>query len=138
VRQSTLRTAEQALDAAVPPQEVTMALEALAWMLIGHAVADYPLQGEWIARAKNHCLPVPCVPGETIWPGVLLSHAAIHAGAVKLATGSWTLAAAELIAHTIIDHTKCSGRLTYNQDQAIHVACKVAWAIALYAVPGLP
>jgi len=98
---------------------------ALAWMLIGHAVADYPLQGDWIAKAKNHTLSL--VPGEVIWPGVLACHAAIHAGAVMLATGSWLLASFEFVAHAVIDYTKCAGRLTYNQDQALHVLCKLAW-----------
>lgn len=105
-------------------------LPALAWMLIGHALADYPLQGDWIAKAKNHTLQP--VPGETIWPGVLACHAGIHAGAVMLATGSWALASCEFVAHAAIDHAKCAGRITYNQDQAMHVACKAAWAGFLF------
>lgn len=104
-------------------------MSALAWMLIGHALADYPLQGDWLSKAKNQTLNL--VPGEAIWPGALICHAMIHAGAVKLATGSWLLASAELIAHAAIDHTKCAGRLSYNQDQALHVACKVLWAVLL-------
>ncbi len=102
-----------------------MAFDLLLWMLIGHAAADYPLQGDWLSKAKNQTLDL--VPAERIWPGALLCHAAIHAGAVKLATGSWALAACEFVAHAAIDHTKCAGRLTYNQDQALHVACKVLW-----------
>ena len=37
-------------------------MEALVWMLIGHAVADYPLQGDWLSKAKNPTLAL--VPGE--------------------------------------------------------------------------
>ena len=104
-------------------------MEALLWMLIGHAVADSPLQGDWLSKAKN---PTLClVPGETIWPLALLSHAAIHAGAVKLATGSWMLAGAELVAHTLIDYGKCRGVINYNQDQSAHIACKLCWASLL-------
>jgi hypothetical protein len=103
--------------------------EAMAWMVIGHAVADYPLQGDWLSKAKNPTLDL--VPGQIIWPGALLSHAAIHAGAVKLATGSWALAACEFLAHTLIDYAKCKGRLTYNSDQAAHIACKYLWSLAL-------
>ncbi len=102
-----------------------MDLSPLVWMVIGHAVADYPLQGDWLSKAKNQTLNL--VPGEQIWPGALLCHAAIQAGAVKLATGSWLLSLCEFIAHAVIDHTKCSGRLTYNQDQKLHIACKVLW-----------
>ncbi|MGU3495894.1 DUF3307 domain-containing protein [Xanthobacteraceae bacterium A53D] len=106
-------------------------IAALAWMLIGHAVADYPLQGDWISKAKNHTLSL--VPGETIWPGVLACHGAIHAGAVWLATGAWWLAACEFVAHCLIDYAKCDGRLTYNQDQALHVMCKMVWFALLIA-----
>lgn len=104
-------------------------MEALVWMLIGHAVADYPLQGDWLSKAKNPTLVL--VPGETIWPLALVSHAAIHAGSVKLATGSWVLAGAEFVAHAAIDLWKMRGGLTYNGDQYLHIACKVAWFILL-------
>lgn len=97
-----------------------------AWMLIAHAIADYPLQGDWLSRAKNPTLSL--VPGEAIWPGALASHAGIHAGAVWLITGSWALALAELVAHAGLDYAKCRGRLTYNADQALHVCCKGVWA----------
>jgi hypothetical protein len=102
-------------------------LDPLLWMLIGHAVADYPLQGDWLSKAKNHRLLEIQGPLGPIWPGALASHAAIHAGAVKLATGSWLLAGCEFIAHAAIDRTKCSGRLSYNGDQALHLACKLFW-----------
>lgn len=105
-------------------------IDALLWMLIGHAVADYPLQGDWLSKAKNHRLDL--VPGQAIWPLALVSHAAIHAGAVKLATGSWLIAGLEFACHTAIDRAKCSGRLSYNVDQALHLGCKVAWAALLW------
>ncbi len=95
------------------------------WLVIGHAIADYPLQGDWLSKAKNQTLTP--VPGEEIWQGALLSHAAIHAGAVQLATGSWSLAGFEFGAHVLIDHTKCAGRLSYNADQALHIGCKLVW-----------
>lgn len=102
---------------------------ALALLLIVHAIADYPLQGDWLSKAKNHRLSL--VPGECIWPGALASHAAIHAGGVWLVTGSAALAVAEFAAHATIDFAKCDGRLSYNLDQGLHVACKIAWAAVL-------
>lgn len=102
------------------------AVEALVYMLIAHALCDYPLQGDWLSKAKNHKLDL--VPGETIWPLALASHAAIHAGAVKLVTGSWLLAAIEFIAHANIDHSKCDGDLTYNEDQLMHIGSKLCLA----------
>src|SRR5215470_15756227 len=52
---------------------VTMTtMEIFAWLLIGHAIADYPLQTEWVARAKQ---PGFTFGGEAIWPSVLACHA---------------------------------------------------------------
>jgi hypothetical protein len=103
--------------------------EIFMLMLVGHAVCDYPLQGEWLAKAKD---PVhPLLPGQTIWPSALAAHAGIHAGAVLVATGSLILAALEFFAHAGIDYAKCSGRLSFNQDQTLHVLCKFVWLIIL-------
>lgn len=91
---------------------------------------DYPLQGDFLAQAKNRHTAI----GKPIWWMALPSHGAIHGAGVFLITGSLTFGIAELIAHSIIDALKCEGRITYAQDQLLHVACKVAWlgpAIAL-------
>ncbi|MFD1330793.1 DUF3307 domain-containing protein [Methylopila musalis] len=105
-------------------------LVILGLLLAAHALCDYPLQGDWLSKAKNHTLGL--VPGEAIWPGALAAHAAIHGAAVGLITGSLWLALAETVAHAAIDYAKCDGRLSYNADQALHVACKLAW-VALIA-----
>lgn len=97
----------------------------LLYLLAGHALADYPLQGDWLSKAKNHTLSL--VPGESIWLGALICHSLIHALAVFLATGVMGLAVAEYIAHFLIDYTKCSGRIGYNTDQLLHLACKLIW-----------
>lgn len=99
------------------------------WLLVGHAVADYPLQGDFLARGKNHRTPLAGVP----WQQCLMSHAAIHAGAVALVTGSIGLGLAEYSAHWIIDWSKCEGlfgegRRAFNIDQWLHLACKLVWA----------
>ncbi|MET4341935.1 DUF3307 domain-containing protein [Bradyrhizobium sp. RT9a] len=107
----------------------TLHMELLLWMWIAHALCDYPLQGDWLSRAKNPTLVL--VPGERIWPLALLSHAAIHAGAVQIITGSWVLAGCEVAAHTLIDYGKCRALLGYNIDQGLHLACKVLWLILL-------
>lgn len=96
------------------------------WSLVGHAVADYPLQGDFLARGKNHKAPLPGVP----WYQCLVWHAMIHAGAVALATGSVALGLAEFFAHILIDFSKCQGWFGFNTDQALHIVCKIAWAIA--------
>ena len=93
-------------------------------LLVAHALADYPLQGEFLAKAKNRFAPVPGVP----WYQALAAHAVIHGGAVGWSTGSITLGAFEVICHMLIDDLKCGHRISYNVDQFLHVACKVVWA----------
>jgi hypothetical protein len=114
----------------------TAAYAMLFWMLVGHAIADYPLQGDWLSKAKNHTLEL--VPGEAIWPLALSCHTLIHAGAVILATGSYIVGAIELFLHWQIDYAKCSGRLTYNQDQLLHVLCKCVYAGVLALLGTVP
>ena len=107
---------------------MTTFLLMLAW----HALADYPLQGDFLAKAKNRTMPIPGVP----WYQALGAHAAIHAVGVGILTGSTWLAMAEFTAHFLIDDAKCRGRIGFNTDQSLHVACKAAWAIlAIGAAP---
>lgn len=109
-------------------------MSALIYMLAAHALCDYPLQGDWLSKAKNPTLTL--VPGETIWPLALASHALIQAVAVQLITGSWLLGTAEFIVHFITDYSKCKGRFGYNVDQLIHIGCKVVWFGILLACGG--
>jgi hypothetical protein len=100
----------------------------LALLLFGHALADYPLQGDFLSKAKNRFAPLPGVP----WYQALGAHAAIHAGFVGIITGSIWLAAFEFVAHWLIDDAKCAGRINYNQDQALHATCKALWVLPLF------
>lgn len=93
-------------------------------MVFAHALADYPLQGDFLARAKSAVNPITGVP----WYQALGAHSAIHAGAVGIITGSFWLALAEFIIHAITDDQKCRGYISYNVDQSIHIGCKVIWA----------
>lgn len=123
----------------------------LIYLLAAHAVCDYPLQGDWLSKAKNPTMLFDPSAGlrktkpddvfsthflETIWPLALLSHALIHAAAVLLITGSIVLFVAELIAHTLIDYAKCRGAFGYNTDQLLHIGCKLIWITALMLASG--
>lgn len=99
------------------------------WLLVGHAVADYPLQGDFLARGKNHTAPIPGIP----WQQCLFWHALMHGGAVALITGSVALGVAETLIHVGIDYGKCAGRYGFNVDQGLHVACKALWAVVVAA-----
>ena len=89
------------------------------WLIVGHAVCDYPLQGDFLARGKNHKAPLPGVP----WYQCLFAHAAIQGGAVALATGSTALGVAEFVTYALIHYGKCDGRFGFNTDQLLHLAC---------------
>ena len=105
--------------------------ELLFWLLVGHALAHYPLQGDFLSRSKSHVNPVCAANGQAFpWWIALASHSLIHAGAVALITGSVLLGIAEFVLHFAIDRSTSSGRTGgYIGDQALHVACKIVWAI---------
>lgn len=92
-------------------------------LFAGHALADYPLQGDFLANGKNRTKPIPGVP----WQQVLAAHAMIHGGVVALVTGIWWLFFAEAVIHAVTDDAKCRGKISFNTDQTIHYICKVAW-----------
>jgi hypothetical protein len=94
-------------------------------LFAGHALCDYPLQGNFLAKGKNHRNPLPRVP----WYQCMFAHAMIHAGMVYLITQSVTFASLEFVVHFWTDFAKCDGKLTFNQDQSIHYAFKVLWGV---------
>lgn len=97
----------------------------LILLVFFHFLADYPLQGEFLSKAKNHKSAIVGVP----FYQPLFAHAFIHAGCVYLVTNSMAIAFAELFSHAFIDYLKCDGKLNFNQDQALHLICKVTWAL---------
>ncbi len=110
-----------------PPRREDRRMETFFWLLAAHALADFPLQGEFLATAKNHKTEL----GRTWWPMALPAHALIHGAFVARVTGSMRLGLFETVAHLLIDRAKCEGKLNIYQDQAMHVACKAAYALAL-------
>lgn len=93
-------------------------------LLFCHMLADYPLQGAFLSEAKNPRTDI----GKLFWPHALGAHAMIHAGFVFLATGSLLLALAEAVIHAATDLAKCYGWISLNEDQAIHIGCKMLYA----------
>lgn len=111
------------------------ALPMFAALIAAHALCDYPLQGDFLARAKNPRLGFEGVP----WWWGMGAHAAIHGGAVGLTTGVWWLGVCEAAAHSVIDFLKCTGRFgsgerAFSIDQGLHIVCKVAWVSVVLAV----
>lgn len=103
-------------------------MKMLFLLLAAHALCDYPLQGDFLSKAKNRLAPINGVP----WYQAMAAHALIHAAAVYLITGSAVCAVAEFNLHVAIDDSKCAGRFGYNADQTLHIACKILWVIVAF------
>lgn len=105
-------------------------------LAIGHAVADYPLQGSFLAKAKNRHSDTSNYFGAStpagVWLHAMTAHSLIHAGAVWLITGSAVLAVIELVAHWTIDYVKCEEWIGFNTDQFLHYVCKIIYAMLIY------
>ena len=99
----------------------------LLYLLAGHALCDYPLQGDFLARGKNHKSPFPGMHPSQL----LLAHCLIHMGMVLLITHSIWLAIAELVIHFATDWAKCEELISFDTDQAIHYSCKIAWSLII-------
>lgn len=91
-------------------------------LLVAHWACDYPLQGDFLSRAKADG-PLPNYH--------LAAHSGIQAGGVFIVTGSILLAVLEWVAHFAIDLAKTRGHTNFAIDQALHIACKVLWAVIL-------
>jgi len=116
-----------------PPQTWSQGVLVLFALTIGHAFADFPLQGEFLATCKNRRylirLKDPNRPPD-MWITCMAAHCLIHAGAVWLITGSAFLAAVELVVHWLLDMAKCEGKTSFNFDQSMHIVCKFVYVLA--------
>lgn len=95
---------------------------------IAHALADFPLQGDYLARMKRR--DQASTPSE--WIIALSAHSLVQAGGVWLVSGSALLGATELGLHWLIDLGKGEGKFGYATDQFLHLACKLAYVVVLF------
>lgn len=103
------------------------AMSALGWLMVIHALTDFPLQGDFLARAKNHRAPVAGVP----WRVALAMHCLIVAGGVALIL-PWPYAVIEFFFHWITDWTKNEGQFGEGEkgflvDQLWHVFARLVY-----------
>ena len=116
-----------------PPHTSLEAIQVLFLLFVGHALMDYPLQGEFLSTCKNrhllYKLQDPARPVQ-IWPWCMTAHCLIHAAAVWAITGCFILGSIEFVLHWLIDFAKCENKTTFTQDQALHFICKIAYVIA--------
>lgn len=98
-----------------------------------HSLCDFPLQGEAMGKGKNRRKNVPGAFGPDFppWWAWLSAHAFVHGGGVAVVTGVWWLGLVEAGLHAAIDHLKCSERISFAADQALHVVCKAGYVVFL-------
>lgn len=99
----------------------------LGALLFFHALFDYALQTDFIAKHKCSCNSLDAIP----WYYVLWSHAMLHAGGVYLATEFISFAVIELICHFAIDWSKCNKQIDIHTDQILHIVIKLLFAVAI-------
>jgi len=121
------------LDLTQTPQSVIEGLILLFALVIGHVIADYPLQSDFLATHKNrHYRPADGrEQPHGLWFHCLLAHSLIHAGFVWLITGRVAFGLMELMFHFILDTAKCEKKTSFHADQLLHVMCKAIYVIAI-------
>lgn len=102
-------------------------LALFAAFVVVHALVDFPLQGDYIAKQKARSQ----ADNRSVWIIALSAHCVIHAGGVWLVSGSLAFGFAELILHALIDIGKGEEKFGLVADQILHVACKLAYALVL-------
>jgi hypothetical protein len=105
--------------------------------LVGHAIGDYVLQTDFLAKAKNPSF----WKDRSSWPFVLIGHCLIWGGCVfapMFAYCGWdpgvcmtSVFAVSVAAHFFADWLKCLGKTNLMEDQLFHYA---QIAIALTAL----
>ena len=123
------------IDSVTGPATALTLFFALA---IGHAIADFPLQGDFLARGKNrHLSCIKLADGkknpEFLWAYLMTAHCLIHAGFVWIISGNVFLALIEFVLHWIIDAIKCEGKTSFEIDQLLHLLSKAAFVGLLWA-----
>jgi hypothetical protein len=103
------------------PSTLLAFCQLLFLLIAAHALADFPLQGQYLSDAKNPRHPI----GAQLWRWALPYHGMIHGGFVFLITGSFGLALGEVALHIAVDYNRCMNRISFNQDQTLHIAYKV-------------
>jgi hypothetical protein len=108
-------------------------LALFAAFVVMHTLADFPLQGAYLARQKSRKL----ADSRGDWLIALIAHCVIHAGGVWLVSGSLAFGAVEFSLHGLIDLGKGEEKYGIAFDQLLHLLCKLAYALILTHMVGL-
>ncbi|BDD79494.1 hypothetical protein [Burkholderia phage FLC8] len=110
---------------------MTTFLAVFGLLLAVHAFFDFPGQGQFLSDIKNKL-----VPGFPWWYGLTM-HALIQgaaAGSVAwlfLPSVALKVAIVEMVWHWAIDWLRVNKHISAMGDQALHIACKLLFAIGI-------
>jgi len=118
--------------------DLKAALELFFLLLMGHALADFPLQGDFLSHGKNRNAAPPKLadgngPPPRLWIYLMSAHSLIHAFFVWMFTGSALLGLIEFVIHWIIDVLKCDGHTSFEMDQWMHIITKAVYVAVIWA-----
>jgi lipid-A-disaccharide synthase-like uncharacterized protein len=110
-----------------------LGLQLFFALTIAHALGDYPLQTDFMARGKNRHVVQSYVdlPARTLWLYCLSAHALVHGALVWLITGCVGLGAVEFVLHWLIDWAKLERKISFHTDQLLHLVCKLGYVLIL-------
>jgi len=120
-----------------PVTGLSSALILFFALSIGHAFADFPLQGDFLSHGKNRNVTPPKLADgkespKHLWVYLMSAHCLIHAGFVWLFTGSALLGLIEFVAHFLIDVAKCENKTSFQTDQWLHLFSKAVYVVLIW------
>lgn len=107
---------------------MTEIITKLFLLLAGHALADFSLQTDWMAKYKNRNLS----EDNPYWFYALSAHALIHGLMVYLVLQNILFAILETVFHWAIDFSKSDDMFNFHVDQILHLICKILWVCLFY------
>ena len=106
-------------------------LPAFWWLLVTHALCDFSLQTDIMAKCKSrHYRAEPPTNQRHFpcWPFWLSAHALIWGGGVALVLGPMA-GVIGAVAHWFTDFAKCESRIGVIADQGLHLATLVGLTV---------
>lgn len=111
-------------------------IELIFWLLCGHAVADFALQSQAMAKGKSrYYKPDAILKGQKYipcWMYWLSAHALIHGLAITLIMPcgfAWKYGLVATGLHWVIDFIKCENWTNPHIDQLLHGLCLTGFVL---------
>lgn len=110
-------------------------IEILFMMLFLHALGDFALQSESMAKGKNKHLKPEYIPEgqkyKITWFYWLSAHAFIQGGLIFIFFPVVWIAITEVIFHFVLDFLKCENITNPHIDQISHILLRIIYSVCL-------